>query len=316
MVTTGPDGDSRPAADVDSPPLPRAPSAAEAALDGDPDFADPEDGDEAPIDWSWAREDPGWVPPEIDTTIPSAARMYDYALGGKDNFAVDRDAVDRLAEVFPDYRHLARANRNFLVKAVTYMAEEGVSQFIELGAGIPTSPNVHEVARAVQPKAAVVYVDHDPMVLAHIRALRAVEPGVVAVGQDLRQPKAVLEDPKVRATIDFARPVGVLLCAVLQFVRRDLGPRILTQYHRRLVPGSHVALSVPVADGTKPEVVRRTEALFAATATPMVWRSTAQVEQLFEGLNLVSPGLVDVPKWRADEECGSVRVLAGVARKP
>lgn len=267
-------------------------------------------------DWSWTEDDADWVPPDIDTTRPSSARMYDYALGGKDNFAVDRAAVEKIARLFPDYRQLAQANRGFLVRAVQHMAAQGLTQYVDLGTGIPTSPNVYEVANAAHPSPKVVYIDNDPMVMAHNRALRKAIDGVITLAHDLRQPAAILSDPAVRNLIDLSQPVGVLMVAVLHFVRRDVAPGIVAHFARALAPGSHVAISAVCTDGMSDEAIRMLEGIFANATAPLVLRTRSQIEQLFDGLELVEPGITDVATWRADGPIGSVRVLAGVGRKP
>jgi hypothetical protein len=272
---------------------------------GDPEF-----------DWSWSDEDPTWVPPDIDITKPSPARMYDYALGGKDNFEVDRKAVEQVATVLPDFRHLARINRRFLVTAVELMSQAGIKQFIDIGTGIPTSPNVHEMAREHHADARVVYVDNDPMVMAHNRALRATVDGVITVQHDARQPDAVMSDPKVRQLVDFGQPVGMLFIAVLHFVRRDLAADVLSRFRAAVPSGSYFAISAACTEGMDPKVVERTEAVYQNAASQIVFRTAAQVEQLFEGLDLLEPGLCDVSKWRVDEQTAEVHVQAGIGIKP
>jgi hypothetical protein len=267
------------------------------------------------FDWSWTEDGYDWIPPAVDLTKPSAARMYDYALGGKDNSAVDRAAVEKVGEALPDFRRAALANRGFLVRAVRLMAESGIQQFIDLGTGIPTSPNVHEVARETHPEARVVYVDNDPVVIAHNRALRATTRGLVTVPHDLRQPAAVLADPTVRGLIDFHRPIGVLFVAVLHFVRHDIAPEIVAQFRRVMAPGSYLAISTVCTDGLSAAGIKRIESVYAGTNSPFVFRTKAQVEQLFEGFELVEPGLTDITKWRNDDDFCSIRVLSGVARK-
>lgn len=265
-------------------------------------------------DWSWTEDDLTWVPPEIDTTRPSPARMYDYALGGKDNFAIDRQAVEQVATVLPGFRDLALANRGFLVRAVRIMAEAGIDQFIDLGTGIPTSPNVHEVAREIVPHAKVIYVDNDPIVTAHNRALRSVTDGVTTVQQDLRQPNAVLADPQVRERIDLGRPLGVLMVAVLHFVGRDVAPEVVHRFRNAMAPGSFIAISAACTDEMDPATVRQIEAVYEKAAAHMVFRTGSQVEHLFEGFDLIEPGLTDVSTWRADGTPSPVRVTAGVGR--
>jgi hypothetical protein len=267
------------------------------------------------FDWSWSDEDPAWVPPDIDTTKPSPARMYDYALGGKDNFEVDRKAVEQVAAVLPDFRHLAQLNRKFLVNAVTLMAEAGVKQFIDIGTGIPTSPNVHEMARQVHPEARVVYVDNDPIVMAHNRALRATVDGVITVQHDARQPDAILADAKIRELIDFRQPVGMLFVAVLHFVRRDMAADVVARFRSAIPAGSYIAISAACTDGMDPKIVARTEAVYQNAAAQIVFRTAAQIEQLFEGLEVLEPGITDVSHWRVDEPTPDIHVYAGVGRK-
>lgn len=268
------------------------------------------------FDWSWTADDAGWIPPSIDQSTPSPARMYDYALGGKDHFAVDREAVERVAAVIPEFREVALATRGFLVRAVRAMAEDGIRQFLDLGTGIPTSPSVHEVAAEVDPDCRVVYVDHDPIVMAHARARQTGQPGVVTVMEDLRDPAAVLDHRAVRGFLDLDRPVGLILCAVLHFVRRDAASVVLEGYGRRLAPGSRLAIATATSDGMTPDGVARIEAVYERSGSPIVFRSRAEVEQLFEGWELLEPGLADVTGWRAAGPPLGIRLLAGLAARP
>ena len=274
------------------------------------------DDGESDFDWSWSDEDPTWMPPDIDITKPSPARMYDYALGGKDNFEIDRKAVEQVATVLPDFRHLAQVNRLFLQNAVQIMAEAGITQFVDIGTGIPTSPNVHEMARGVHPHAKVVYVDNDPIVMAHNRALRAKVDGVITVQHDARDPDSIIRDPAVRQLIDFDQPVGLLFIAVLHFVRRDLAADVLMRFRQSVSSGSYIAISTACADGMDPAVVTKVEGVYQNAAAQIVFRTGAQIEQLFEGLELIEPGLTDVTKWRIDEPTPEIHVTAGVGRKP
>lgn len=272
--------------------------------------------DEPESQWDWVAQTQDWVPPQIDTGRPSAARMYDYALGGKDNYPADRAAADEILEVFPQGRALARANRAFLVHAVRTLAEAGITQFLDLGTGIPTSPGVHEVAREVHPQARVAYVDNDPVVMVHCRALLAGQPGVVAVPHDLREPARVLDDPMVNKVIDFRRPVGLLMTAVLHFVDLGVAPMVVHQYVRRLVPGSYLAASMATTEGIDPSAVAHLEAVYARTPSPLHVRSRAQIEELFDGLELPGPGLVDLNRWAARRRWAPPSgALAGIARK-
>ena len=248
---------------------------------------------------------------EIDPTVPSTARIYDYWLGGKDNFAADRDAAERFIEVAPHVRDLARQNRGFMVRAAKLIAEAGVDQFIDLGTGIPTSPNVHEVVRETRPDARVVYVDNDPIVMAHNSALRRAPEGVASIEADIRHPHRVLDDPQLRSLIDFDRPVGLLGVAVMHFIVED---EIVAEYVRGLAPGSHVALSVASRVGMSEGERRRT--VDSYRGTPINLRDLDQVTALFHGLELLEPGVVNMASWRAEEPELSPVVLAGVARVP
>ena len=172
------------------------------------------------------------VSPGFDASTPNMARVYDCWLGGKDNYAADRAEARRLLRIYPPLRAMARENRAFLARAVTWAAEQGISQFLDLGAGLPAGQNTHQAARAVNPAAAVAYVDTDPVVLAHARALLATSDGVTAVAADLRDPAAVLADPGLRAVIDLARPVAVLLGAVLHFLDADAARQVTAGYAR------------------------------------------------------------------------------------
>lgn len=270
------------------------------------------DGRLPEVDWSWTEHAPGWVPPEIDQTKPSVARIYDYILGGKDNFAVDRAAADRAFERLPDVRNVAVANRGFLVRAVRLMAEAGIRQFLDLGTGIPTSPNVHEVARQVYPDARVVYVDNDPMVMAHNRALRATSPGVATIQRDLCQPDQVLADPAVVDLIDFDEPVGLLLIGVMQFVPIEVAGPVLARYRSVLAPGSYLALSTQCVDGSAEGGIEHARTTLSPMLGPVVGRTTVQIEEFFDGFDLVEPGLVDVARWRAEGTPGSLAFLGGV----
>ncbi|HEY6794688.1 MAG TPA: SAM-dependent methyltransferase [Kineosporiaceae bacterium] len=275
------------------------------------------DPPEPDYDWSWTEEDDdGWVPPTVDITRPSAARIYDYCLGGKDNFEVDRDAAECALQVLPDGRDLALANRRFLRSAVAAMARSGIRQFLDLGTGIPTSPNVHETARTVHADARVVYVDNDPIVLAHGRAMLDGTDGVTAVMRDLREPAGVLNDPRVRQTISLDEPVGLLLVAVLHFVDVSLGAQVVRHYVDRLVPGSQVAISVGTSDGMPRETIRHLEGIYQATSTPVTFRTFAQTEELVDGLALLEPGIVDVARWFDPHAAPmSMRMYAGIGVK-
>ncbi len=272
--------------------------------------------DEPTPSWDWVEEPQEWVPPPIDTRRPNAARMYDYVLGGKDNYPVDREAAKQIVRAVPQARTLAQANRAFLVRAVRQLAEAGITQFLDLGTGIPTSPSVHEMARQVHPDARVVYVDNDPVVMVHSRALLATRPGVVAVEHDLRTPSLVLDDPLVAEVIDFDRPVGLLMVAVLHFVDPGVAPVAVHQYTRRLVPGSYLVASMATTVGVDRAVAAHLEGVYRQSPSPLYLRSRAQIEELFDGFTLLGQGLTEVTAWALEPEPVVCGVLAGIGRKP
>ena len=240
------------------------------------------------------------VPDGIDVTRPSIARIYDYALFGKDNFAADRAAAKKLFEAGLDRRH-ALANRAFLVRAVRLLARQGVAQYLDLGSGLPTSPSVHEVARDTVPAARVVYVDHDPIVVGHNDALLATRDGVITIRGDIRDPDSVLAHGALTEGLDFSEPVAVLLLSVLHFISHEEdAPGIIARFRERLAPGSYLAISVGTSDGADPEMLAEATQTYAGARMPFTLRSQAQILDLFDGFDLVEPGLVSLPEWRPD----------------
>src|SRR6266545_2612913 len=236
----------------------------------------------------------------IHVTTPNVARIYDYWLGGKDNFAADRDAAEKILTLIPEARFAARANRAFLGRAVQFLARAGIRQFLNIGTGLPTQANVHEVAHQVNPGARVVYVDNDPVVLAHARALLNDTGATVIIEADLRDPQKILEDPGLRTLIDFGEPVAVLMVAILHFITEAEDPlAIVSRFREVMVPGSYLALS---------EVT----AVYRQATAPMVPRSHAQVGAFFDGFELVEPGVVYAPQWRPD--VGSTTLVKNAER--
>ncbi|GAA5190697.1 SAM-dependent methyltransferase [Rugosimonospora acidiphila] len=240
------------------------------------------------------------IPSGIDTSRPSVARMYDYYLGGKDNFAIDREAVGRVEAAMPEVRQLALENRAFLRRAVRYLVASGVRQFIDIGAGLPTAGNTHEVAQRAAPESRVVYVDNDPIVLAHGRALLAADELTTVIGADLRRPADVIGDPELRRLIDFSEPVGVLLIAMTHFLVEEEFEPVMGSLRDALAPGSHVALTHVTSDHHSPEAVVGVEAAYRATPTPIYFRRHDEILRLFDGFDLVEPGLVTIDAWRPD----------------
>jgi S-adenosyl methyltransferase len=268
-----------------------------------------------------ARKHEPRVPDGVDVTRPSIARIYDYLLYGKDNFAVDRAAAEHLMQSRLEPRRLSLANRGFLLRAVRFMAEHGISQYLDLGSGLPTSPSVHEVAREIIPDARVVYVDHDPIVVAHNDALLATRDGVITIRADVRDPEAVLADEALAKCIDFDEPVGVLLLGVLHFISLDEdAPGIIARFRQRMVPGSYLAVSLGTSDGADPEMLAEATQTYAAARMPFTLRSRPQIMDLFEGFSLIEPGLVSLPEWRPDPNTDRTPLkgptVGGVAELP
>jgi S-adenosyl methyltransferase len=264
------------------------------------------------------------LPPDINTNAAHPARVYDYWLGGKDNFPADRALAELMIQAIPNMRAMAAANRAFLGRAVRYLAEEaGVRQFLDIGTGIPTSPNVHEVAQEAAPDARVVYVDNDPIVLAHARALlTSQDAGETAfILADLREPKSILDHPALTSTLDLGQPVALLVVAVLMYFRDTDDPNpfeMVATLLERLPSGSYLAITHPTPEFNPEETARAVAAAEAAGVT-LVPRGKAEIEGFFSGLELVEPGVTPVLSWRPDEPVADPTVAyywAGIARKP
>ncbi|SRR5579875_1101623 len=262
----------------------------------------------------------GAMPASIDTSVAHPARVYDYWLGGKDNFTADREAAERVLAVSPGLRFRVRANRAFLARAVRYLAgEAGIRQFLDIGTGIPSASNTHEVAQAVAPDARVVYVDNDPIVLVHARALLASGPHGTTqyIDGDVRQPDAILRE--AARTLDFSRPVALMLLGIMHLIQDSEQPyRITARLMTALPPGSYLALSHPASDihPSQAEAQRRYN---ERVSTPQTLRTREEVSRFFDGLELVPPGVVYVHAWRpdpADQAPADARsAWGGVARK-
>ncbi len=258
-------------------------------------------------------------PPGIDASVATGARMYDYWLGGHDNFAADRRAALKLAEHAPEVPFLARENRKFLGRAVRFLAGEcGIRQFLDLGTGLPTKGNVHQVAQAIAPDARVVYVDNDPMVHAHSRALKAGE-GTAVIRADLRDSGAILGHPDTTRLIDFSEPLAVLFVSVLQFVGDADARAAVARFTGAAAPGSYLVLSHVTSD-PDPQAAAAGTAVYASTANPVRLRARAEILAFFDGLEILEPGLVPIPQWRPDEpvpaDAGRAWMVGGVGRKP
>ncbi|MDQ7030459.1 MAG: SAM-dependent methyltransferase [Ardenticatenia bacterium] len=262
-----------------------------------------------------------WIPQGVPLDKPSPARMYDYYLGGHHNFEVDRQAAEQVLKIMPEARLMAQANRAFLIQAVKYLAEEeGVDQFLDIGSGIPTKGNVHEVAQGVNPEAKVVYVDIDPIAVAHSRAILEGNPNAICIQADARDPEQIVSHPEVRELLDFSRPVALLLVALLHFITDDEEAYgIVRRFGKVLAPGSFLVISHLTYEGWPEDVLNRIIALYKRSTAPGKARSYAEIQRFFEGWELVEPGLVALNQWRPmlDFDYGDMpAAYAGVARKP
>jgi hypothetical protein len=258
--------------------------------------------------------EPGFALADIDTSWPHPARMYDFYLGGKDNYAVDQEAAREILRAVPEVRDMARENRAFLQRAVRFLVgEAGIRQIIDIGTGIPTAGNVHEVAREMAPDVRVVYVDNDPIVHVHASALLTGTGSTRIVLGDLREPETILAHPKVRELIDFSQPVALLLVAILHFMTDDENPeRIVAAFRDALPLGSYLALSHGTADFHSQDAVSHGTKVYQRATAPLVLRSHAQVTALFDGFDIVEPGLVQVPLWRPDGKRPRLRDRTGI----
>ena len=260
-------------------------------------------------------------PPSIDTSVPHPARMYDYFLGGHDNYEVDRDAAEHVIAVVPEVLAMVRENRAFLGRAVRFLARQGIRQFLDIGTGIPGPGNTGDVARALVPEARVVYVDNDPIVLVHASALLAGHDPLrtTVIEADLRDPDTILGHPATNAVLDFDQPIAILLVAVLHFIMDDENPAALVDRLKRvMVPGSYLVVSHGTSD-IDPERAAEAVSTYNQGGARIVARSGAQIRRFFEGLEFVEPGLVQLPLWRPDgeveDDISGIWWYGGIARK-
>jgi trans-aconitate methyltransferase len=266
---------------------------------------------------------PEWPFPEvgIDFEHANAARIYDYLLGGAHNFAVDREQAASILAAQPDMARICRANRDFLSRAVTWCVREaGIEQFLDLGCGVPTVGNVHEIAQRINPQARIAYVDFEPVAVSHAREIIAGLGTVTVTAADLREPELVLDSPGVAGLLDFTRPVALLAVGVLHFVPDDLTP-IFAGYRGRFAPGSAVVVSHGSDDWDDPELGATARAAadgYRDSATPATLRTRSQLEDLLSGLEIEPPGLVDITDWPAPAASGAAaatHTYAAVARR-
>ncbi|MFF5253924.1 SAM-dependent methyltransferase [Streptomyces leeuwenhoekii] len=267
-------------------------------------------------------ERPVWAPRSIDITVPSVSRICDFYLGGAHNFEADREAARKAMAFLPGLPKIMQANRAFLRRAVRFALDEGVTQFLDIGSGIPASGNVHEVARAVRPGARVVYVDHDPVAVAHSQTVLEGDDDADVVAGDLLEPQDILTSAQVERLIDLNRPVALLLVAILHFVEDADDPyRAVTELRDALAPGSLLVLTHASYEGIPlpPERAGGAVDVYKDIRNPLIMRSREEIARFFEGYDMVEPGLVPMPHWRPetapeDEDPYAFSGFAGVGR--
>lgn len=265
---------------------------------------------------------PDWAPKDVDIAKASAARLYDFYLGGSYNFEVDRELGRKVASVAPGVYDFALLNRAFLRRAVRYLQRQGIDQFLDIGSGIPTAGNVHEVAQKTDPNARVVYVDNEPVAVAHSELLLEDNPNTAAIEADLRDPDVILNHEKTRQLLDFSRPIGLLTVAVYHFIPDSDSPLALLKRYREALPsGSFLALSHVTTD-VMSEQIQQLIGLYRSSQNPVTARTRAEFTAMFEGFELVEPGVVFTPEWHPEsaEDVGEhpeqSAVYAAVGRKP
>jgi SAM-dependent methyltransferase len=248
-------------------------------------------------------ERPAWAPQGIDISMPSVSRMYDFYLGGSHNFEVDREAARQAMEFMPGLPKAMQANRAFMRRAVLYAISSGINQFLDIGSGIPTFGNVHEVAQAADREARIAYVDHDPVAVAHSQAVLEGNDRATIVAADLRRPRDILEHPEVKGLLDLDKPVALLLVAVLHFVEDADDPYgAVAELREALAPGSLLVLTHASFEGIPltQEVAGGTVGVYRTIRNPLIMRSRTEISRFFEGYEMVEPGLVSMPAWRPE----------------
>lgn len=265
---------------------------------------------------------PDWVPPGVDTTVPNAARVYDCWLDGAHNFAADRLLADQVQQVLPGIRDAIRAHRSFLRRTVLFMVHAGIRQFLDIGSGIPTVGNVHEIAQRANPECRIVYVDKEPVAVAHSNLLLAENDRATAIQANLLDVEDILGHPETKRLLDFDQPVGLLLLGLLYFVPDSQDPAgIVAQYRDRLAPDSYLAINHGTTDGNPAGLAEALE-LYRNTPEPLYFRSHREILRFFDGFELVEPGLVGCAFWRSSgpgDGCDSAEMntlaYGGVGRR-
>jgi trans-aconitate methyltransferase len=267
-----------------------------------------------------SRPDTPHAPQPVDTAAPNADRIYDYLLGGSANVAADRAAAERLLSLIPDAATAVQQNRAFLRRVVQFLAREAqIRQFIDIGTGLPAEGNAHEVAQEILPDARVLYVDYDPVVIAHAQAMLADNATAVAINRDLRRPQEIIGHPALQALINLDQPVAVLLIAVMNFVTGPDDPYgIVDRLKEVMAPGSYLAISHVSADEVSHELAGSVREIYHGAAAPVVLRTRAEVTRFFDGLDVLPPGVVNGAAWRAgwaEADSGRAIFYGGLARK-
>ncbi|QWF81848.1 hypothetical protein HUW46_05281 [Amycolatopsis sp. CA-230715] len=269
-----------------------------------------------------AAED--WVPPSVDTSVPSMARTYDFMLGGGHNFAVDRAVGEQIGRAMPGLRQAARVNRTFLGRVVRFLTDQGIRQFLDVGSGIPTVSNVHEVAQQADPACRVVYVDRDPVAVAHSELMLSGNDRAAIVQADMRDPEGILAHPDTRRLLDFDQPVGLLMLLMLHWIPDDSDPlALLARYRDALPGGSYLAITHVTGDHQGENLTEATDVIKRSKSPDQITlRTRARIAELFTGFDLVEPGLVGCAEWRprgpadiSDEPDMNMLVYAGVGVK-
>lgn len=252
-----------------------------------------------------------WIPPGVDMTRPNPARMYDYYLGGYHNFEVDRQAAEKVLEVLPHTRALSQANRAYVRRVVNFMLDEGVRQFMDIGSGIPTVGHIHQIAEERELPVRVIYVDRDPIAVAHARMLLEGNDTAAAIEADARDPQFILNHPETQRLIDFSQPVGMLCIAILPFIPDDDEVfDLLRQFYEPLAPGSYVCISHSSEEYAS-EALRQVVELYKDSSSPGRLRPIATINAFFDGLELVEPGMTLAPLWRTDATQADIDALGG-----
>jgi hypothetical protein len=274
--------------------------------------------------WDFKGIDPGEEPPDIDTSVAHPARIYDYVLGGKDNFEADRKAAEAAIAATPHIATAMRENRALMRRIVRFLAAEaGITQFLDIGTGLPTSPNVHEIAQGIAPEARIVYVDNDPIVLAHARALLTsnTQGATAYIDADARDPGKILSDPRLLSTLDLTQPVALLLIGIMHLIPDEDDPRgMISRLMAALPSGSYLAIHQPTTDFYPPGVGGA--AAYRSAGIPFQYRTKDEFARFLEGLELVPPGITVMSEWRAEGEpqprppASSAAAYAALAKKP